>query len=213
MTSLIYSDSRDLGPVREGRIYFHPEERQWLTELYQGTEQAARKKGQQPNFRSMNWDELTKDFNKHFAGQVLNKGGKPRPFRTKPSVLTERYRIPEVCRISGLKQKEPQRTGAKKEEKEEEGEEGNCNDDDDDDEEKEGGSKRHGGGKKPEKRKGNGKGKGKGKGKKGAKEVKEEEKDDDDDDDDDDDEEESPKSNGKGKKPEKRGGKRGGKKG
>ena len=83
----------------------------------------------------MKWDDLTKDFNKHFAGQVLNRGGKPRPFRTKPSILTERYRIPEVCRISGLKAKASQRLGKGKvtKEPEREAEEEKEDDGDDDD--------------------------------------------------------------------------------
>ena len=73
----------------------------------------------------MPWDALTEDFNKTFEGQILNDGTGKRPHRSKPSIMTERYRIPEVCRISGLKPKD----GSKKkleEEAEEEGDGGNA---------------------------------------------------------------------------------------
>ncbi len=67
----------------------------------------------------MKWDELTADFNHQFAGQVQKRGEKPRPVRSKSSLITERYRIPEVCEIAGLKPKVEKKTEEAKSEDDE----------------------------------------------------------------------------------------------
>ena len=112
-TKLIAFDSRDLGPLREGRIYFHPLEREWITNLYKTYEADSKSSGKEPDYKSMPWDALTKDFNDTFEGRTLDDQTGKRPHRSKPSIMTERYRIPEVCRISGLKPK----AGGKQKEK------------------------------------------------------------------------------------------------
>ena len=58
----------------------------------------------------MNWDELTADFNHLFADQILERGGQPRPYRSKASIMTERYRIPELCKLAGLRLKVEKKT-------------------------------------------------------------------------------------------------------
>lgn len=91
---------RHLGNVQDPRPRFHPDELLWLTELHRLAKEESEEAGTQPNFR-FNWDDIEKDFNHMFEGQVLSGSEKPRPRREKSSLLRQRYRIKAICEVVG----------------------------------------------------------------------------------------------------------------
>lgn len=127
---LIHIDRRDLGSVRDARAPFHTYERDWLVELYRSYQRCFDQQGQAHDWRSLRWNDITDDFNFLFGGQILERGGQPRPYRSKPSVMTEHYRIPEICKTAGLTLKEerkanrPESGEEEEEDKSDEGEDG-----------------------------------------------------------------------------------------
>lgn len=51
----------------------------------------------------MNWDQVTRDFNARFEGQILPDNSNVRPHRTKDSLRTERSRIKDITDYTGIK--------------------------------------------------------------------------------------------------------------
>lgn len=86
--------SRWLGTVRARVIPYHPDENQWIIDLYRNAHNANRR---------VNWSVEDKAFNARFAGRILPGADVPRQARTKGSLMTQAHRIPEVGNITGLK--------------------------------------------------------------------------------------------------------------
>ena len=55
----------------------------------------------------MRWGEITEAFNDKFEGRILSGDPTPRPRRSKPSLTTERYRVPEILLITKFPPKSP----------------------------------------------------------------------------------------------------------
>ncbi len=100
-------NSRYLGAVREGRVPFSAEERQWMIEhhLQYQHEQFATAPDRAVNWRGMSWNTIEREFNAEFEGRVID--GVARPYRTGPSLRTDRSRIPELVTLTGTSIKKP----------------------------------------------------------------------------------------------------------
>lgn len=93
--------SRALGEARPARIGFH-EEIQWLVDCHRQYKRDSISRIGVVNWQKIKWDVVTRAFNATFAGRALSGSHTPRPARTKPSLITERYRIEAVCVLVGL---------------------------------------------------------------------------------------------------------------
>lgn len=98
----MFFHSRSLGMARPGRIYFHPDERFWLTEWYRKYKVEAEENGVKPDYTKIDWKDLVDDFNQFFSGQNLGDS-KRRPVRSRISLKSERFRNREICTMAGLK--------------------------------------------------------------------------------------------------------------
>ncbi|MCJ1231789.1 hypothetical protein MMC12_008468 [Toensbergia leucococca] len=88
--------------VRGERFSFLEEERRFLLDAhieYQEKSLAAGAKN--VDWKKFDWTRLTKEFNQKFKGQILPTSSKPRPARTKASLLTERSRLEEITDMTG----------------------------------------------------------------------------------------------------------------
>ena len=97
-----------------GRVDYHQDELDWLTEQFVLHKQRALEHGLEPNYRKMNWNSIAKAYNERFEGRMLPNCEDPRPNRSKASLSTQRYRIEAVCELTGFQMKEPVRRVRKK---------------------------------------------------------------------------------------------------
>ena len=58
-----------------------------------------------PNYHSMNWKDITAQFNRQFEGQILPGCPDKRPNRSKASITTQKYRIQAIADITGVPMK------------------------------------------------------------------------------------------------------------
>ena len=97
-----------------GRVDYHQDELDWLTEQFVLHKQRALEHGLEPNYRKMNWNSIAKAYNERFEGRMLPNCEDPRPNRSKASLSTQRYRIEAVCELTSIPMKEPVRRVRKK---------------------------------------------------------------------------------------------------
>ena len=107
-----------LGSTRNAGCSFHEEENEWLTERFLRHRETALRHGAEPDYYTLNWVAITKAFNDHFVGRMLPGCDIPRPWRTKGSITTQRYRIPAVSKMTGTPLKRRKGDTAKAEEQE-----------------------------------------------------------------------------------------------
>ncbi len=88
--------------MRPGPVNFHKEELDWLTDRYLVHQKKALKHGVEPDYHTMNWVAIVEAFNERFEGRKLPDCDEPRPHRTKTSIMTQRYRIETISKLTGV---------------------------------------------------------------------------------------------------------------
>ncbi len=116
----LQQSSRNVGVARPPRLRFHNLEKRFLFELHKDFERQRTAAGQEVNWSKMNWEQITRDFNTKFEGQILPGNPDVRPHRTEDSLRTERSRIKEITDYTGTTPRDqkqaPEESGENEEE-------------------------------------------------------------------------------------------------
>ena len=89
--------------MREERVKLHYEEREYLINVHRVHALAEADEEDEVDWNSMDWDQITRDFNNHFQGRTLEGDSRVRPQRTENALRTARARIPEIVEMTGIK--------------------------------------------------------------------------------------------------------------
>ena len=79
--------------------------------MHRGHALAAAAEGDLVDWASMDWEQITQDFNNHFQGGTLEGDPRVRPQRTAAGLRTARARIQEVVDLTGIAPREESRKG------------------------------------------------------------------------------------------------------
>ena len=88
--------------MREERVKLHDEEREYLINVHREHALAEADDEDEVDLNSMDWEQITRDFNNRFQGCTLEGDSRVRPQRSENALRTARARIPEIVDLTGI---------------------------------------------------------------------------------------------------------------